>query len=230
MQQTRDEITENLTERLCWEVARGDETRIARRLYRKPVVDGVYWLDERALLDDFLHCLRALGVIDLLADVHGTAIQREMVPFVQSILLDGVKTLFGIERINALPSLMCSDEALMQLVGFNAPQVCQGVCQRGAGQRQRERLPGPRCPDTLAKQIVKLNVRDLEGVFNSAIRALAKAGIFGQRVTGMADGTSGCRGSRPKVALTACMRQLLTMLNAMLKHRTPWHEHYAAHS
>ena len=27
---------------------------------------------------------------------------------------------------------------------------------------------------------------------------------------------------RSKVALTACMRKLLTMLNAMLKHRTPW--------
>jgi len=24
------------------------------------------------------------------------------------------------------------------------------------------------------------------------------------------------------VALTACMRKLLTILNAMLKHRTPW--------
>jgi len=27
-----------------------------------------------------------------------------------------------------------------------------------------------------------------------------------------------------KVALTACMRKLLTILNAMLKHRTPWRE------
>ena len=63
MQQTRDEITENLTERLCWEVARRDETRIARRLYRKPVVDGVYRLEEGALLDDFLHRLRTLGVM-----------------------------------------------------------------------------------------------------------------------------------------------------------------------
>jgi transposase len=34
----------------------------------------------------------------------------------------------------------------------------------------------------------------------------------------------------PQVALTACMRKLLTSLNAMLKHRTPWHENYAAHS
>jgi transposase len=37
-------------------------------------------------------------------------------------------------------------------------------------------------------------------------------------------------GKAPKVALTACMRKLLTILNAMLKHQTPWHEHYANHS
>jgi transposase len=36
-------------------------------------------------------------------------------------------------------------------------------------------------------------------------------------------------GKAPKVALTACMRKLLTMLNAMLKHQTPWHENYADH-
>lgn len=34
-------------------------------------------------------------------------------------------------------------------------------------------------------------------------------------------------GKAKKVALTACMRKLLTMLNAMLKHRTPWRENYA---
>jgi transposase len=33
-----------------------------------------------------------------------------------------------------------------------------------------------------------------------------------------------CAAGKPKkVALTACMRKLLTILNAMLKHRTPWH-------
>ena len=29
-------------------------------------------------------------------------------------------------------------------------------------------------------------------------------------------------GTVKKVALTACMHKLLTILNAMLKHRTPW--------
>jgi len=189
MGQTRNEITQNLAERLCWEVARRDDARVARRLYRKQLVDGVYRLDEGALLDDFLHFLRDLGVMALLEEAHGAAIQRAMVPFVQYVLLYGVKTLFGIESINALPTLLFSDEALMQLVGFNAQQVRQGICQRGVTKRQGERAPGPICPDTLAKNIVKWNLRDLEVVFNGAIRALAKARVFGAKVTGIADGT-----------------------------------------
>src|SRR5215475_1785772 len=142
MGQTRDEITQNLAERLCWQVARRDDSRVARRLYRKQAVDGVYRLDEGAVLDDFFHCLRATGVMTLLEEAHGAAIQREMVPFVQYVLLYGLKTLFGIESINALPHLLFSDEALMQLVGFNAQQVRQGLCQCGATTRQVDRAPG----------------------------------------------------------------------------------------
>jgi hypothetical protein len=189
MEQTHDEITQNLAERLCWEVARRDDSRVARRLYRKQLVDGVYRLDEGALLDDFFHFLQAIGVMALWEEAHGAAIHREMLPFVQYVLLYGVKTLFGIERINALPRLLFSDEAVMQLVGFNAQQVRQGICQRGATKRQGERAPGPICPDTLAKNIVKWNLRDLEAVFNGAIRAFAKAGVFCKQVTGIADGT-----------------------------------------
>jgi transposase len=31
-------------------------------------------------------------------------------------------------------------------------------------------------------------------------------------------------GKAAKVALVACMRKLLTILNAMMKHRTPWRD------
>jgi len=158
-------------------------------LYQKTLVDGVYGLGEGALLDDFFHFLQAIGVMVLLEEAHGAAIHRQMVPFVQYVLLYSMKTLFGMESINALPSLLFSDEALMQLVGFNAQQVRQGICRRGATKRQGERLPGPICPDTLANNIVKWNVRDLEAVFNGSIRALAKAGVFGAKVSGIADGT-----------------------------------------
>jgi transposase len=37
-------------------------------------------------------------------------------------------------------------------------------------------------------------------------------------------------GKTKKVALTACMRKLLTILNAMLKHRTPWRQMEARHA
>jgi hypothetical protein len=61
MEQTREAIDQNLAERLCWQAARRDDARVARRLYRKQVVDGVYQLDAGALLDDFLYFLQELG-------------------------------------------------------------------------------------------------------------------------------------------------------------------------
>jgi Transposase DDE domain len=189
MGQTREEVAENLAERLCWQAARRDDGRVARRLYRKQVVDGVYRLDEGALLDHFFDFLQELGVVDRLGEVQGTAIQREMVPCVQYLLLYGLKTLFGIESMHALPALLFSNEALMRLVGFNAHQVRHGVCQRGAAKRQGPRTTGPICPDALADNVVKLNVRDLEALFNGVIRALAKTGVFRSKVTGIVDAT-----------------------------------------
>jgi hypothetical protein len=189
MEQTREAMAQNLAERLCWQVARRDDTRVARRLYRKQVVDGVYRLDEGALLDDFFYFLQELGMGDWLSDVQGTAVQREMVPFVQYVLLYSLKTLFGIESRHALPVLLFSDEALMRLVGFNAHQVRHGVCQRGAAKRQGPRTTGPICPDALADNMVKLNLRELETLFNGVIRALAKQGVFGAKVTGIVDAT-----------------------------------------
>src|SRR2546429_6712538 len=99
MGQTREAITPNLAERLCRQAARRDDARVARRLYRKQVVDGVYRLDEGALLDDFFYFLQQLGVVDLLNDVRSTAIQREMVPVVQYVLLYSLKTLFGVDSM-----------------------------------------------------------------------------------------------------------------------------------
>ena len=45
MAQTRDTTNHHLIKRWCWEVARRDHTRVARRLYRKQVIDKVYRLD-----------------------------------------------------------------------------------------------------------------------------------------------------------------------------------------
>ena len=98
MSQSRAEIEDHLVERLCWVVARRDDCRVARRLYRKEVVDGVYPLDERAVLDEFFHFLREVGVLPLMAQLQGQGIRRAMVDFVQYVLLYELKTLFGSSR------------------------------------------------------------------------------------------------------------------------------------
>jgi hypothetical protein len=143
LRQTREVSTQNLTEWLCWEAARRDVTRIARRLYRKQVIDGVYRLDEGAVSDEFFHFLEELGALERMAQVRDTALERAMIPYVLYILLYGLKTLFGIGRMTALPALWFSDEALMRLVGFKAHRVPHGVCQRGAAKRQGPARKGP---------------------------------------------------------------------------------------
>jgi hypothetical protein len=145
-------------------------------------------VDEGVLLDGFCYFLQELGVGDRLGHVQGTAVQHEMVPFVQYLLLYNLKTLFGTERINALPALLFSDDTLMRLVGFNAQQVRHGVCHRGDAKRSGPRIRGPICSDTVADNVVKLKVRDLEALFNGVIPALAEAWILRAKMTGMVDG------------------------------------------
>ena len=82
MQQTREELAQHLAERWCGQVAQRDDARVARRLYRRPVVDGVYQRDEGAWLEDFVSCVPQLGVGDGRGEVQGTAVQREMGPCV----------------------------------------------------------------------------------------------------------------------------------------------------
>ena len=111
-----------------------------------------------------------------------------MVPMVPYVLLYEAEDAVWIERMNALPELLFSDEASMRLVGFNAPQVRTGVPTRAA-KRQGPRTTGPICRRPWAKNIVKLDLRALEALFTVAISGLAKAGVFQAKVMGWWDGT-----------------------------------------
>ena len=187
--QSKAEVTTNLVERLDWRFARRDESRIARRLWKKQAVDAIYSLEEGAILDEFVHFLDEIGVVPRWQALQGDGIKREMVDFFQYVMLYGMKTLFGIEGMNALPDLLLSDEAAMRLAGFNAVQIRDGICQRSHEKRQGDKPPGPLCPDTLADNIVKLSLGAMEAFFNGVVQDLAKARVFAQQVTGILDGT-----------------------------------------
>ncbi len=187
--QNKEAITTNLVERLDWRFARRDESRIARRLWKKQPVDAIYSLEEGAILDEFVHFLDEVGVLSRWQALQGEDIQREMVDFFQYVMLYGMKTLLGIEAMNALPDLLFSDEAAMRLAGFNAMQIRQGICQRSHEKRQGAKPPGPLCLDTLADNIVKLSLTAMEAFLNGVVQDLAKAGVFVRQVTGILDGT-----------------------------------------
>ena len=235
--QNQEEITTNLVERLDWRFARRDESRIARRLWKKQPVDAIASLEEGALLDEFVHFLDEVGVLSRWQALQGEDIQREMVDFFPYVMLYSLKTLLGSEAMNALPDLLCSDEAAMRLAGFNAIQIRQGICQRSHEKRQGTKPPGPLCPDTLADNLVKLSRTALEAFLNGVVQDLAKAGGVVRQVTGMLDGTDlettaryeGCgqvtrkrkstdkRGKVREIAVTVYGWKLLVLIEARTK-------------
>src|SRR4029453_16756168 len=97
-------------------------------------------------------------------------------------------TLLGIEAMNALPDLLCSDEAARRLAGFHAMQSRQGIWQRSHEQRQGAKPPGPLCLDTLADNIVQLSLTAMAAFLNGVVQDLAKAGGFVGQATGILDG------------------------------------------
>jgi hypothetical protein len=102
MAHTRDKMNQTLAERLGWQLSRRDDSRVAGRLYRKQVVDGVYRLDKGTLQNDFFRFLNQVGTMALLAEAHGMTIQRGMAHFVPGVLLDELKAVLGIASINVV--------------------------------------------------------------------------------------------------------------------------------
>lgn len=187
--QSKEDVTTHLVERLDWRFARRDDSRIARRLWKKQEVDALYSLEEGAMLAAFVHFLDEIGMLPRWQALQGDGIKREMVDFFQYVMLYGMTTLCGIEAMNALPDLLLSDEAAMRLAGFHAVRIRDGMCQRSHEKRQGNKPPGPLCPDTLADNIVQLNLQAMAAFLNGVVQDLAQASVFARHVTGILDGT-----------------------------------------
>jgi len=198
MGQTPDEITQQLAERWCWPVARREATRSARRLYRQHRVEGGYRLDEGARREEVLQCRHERGVRAMRQETHGAGRDRVRVPCVPSLWRYGVKPLGGIARRTALPTVLCSAEALRPWVGCKTQPRRDGGGQRGAAKRPGERALGPLGSATLAKPIVPLHRRDVAVVVTGARRAVVHAGGCAATGTGRADGTD--RATPPRAA------------------------------
>ena len=113
-------------------------------------------------------------------------VQRVLVPTVQFVLLYLLKVLFGGQSMNELPRWLFSNIALMELVGFNARQVEEGLTKRGDAQRQGKPKQGPLSPQCLADNISKLSPEQLEALFNQMVQCVVSWGLLdGERIAAL---------------------------------------------
>ncbi len=173
-------------ERLDWQVASRDDRRVAQALYAGEEIEEMHELSEAGLLDEFFAFLEESGMMSVLKRQELPGVQRVLIPTVQFVLLYLLKVLIGAESMNELPRVLFSNVALMELIGFNAHQIEEGLTKRGDGQRQTKKKQGPLTPQCLADNICKLSREQMESLFNQMVQVLVSRGLLeGKRIVAL---------------------------------------------
>ena len=185
--QNEKELEKNIVDKLSWKMAERDEKKVAKEMHEGKEIDEIYGLDEIGLLDGFYQWLEEIGAVELIKKITPEGIQRVLVPFFQFVMLYLLKIIFGVSSMNSLPQLLFSNVAAMVMVGFNAYQVENGVCNRGKSKNGNN--GGPICDDALSRNIVKIPLKVIEKFFNGVVRLLAKNGMFPKTISVSIDPT-----------------------------------------
>jgi hypothetical protein len=182
-------------ERLNWRIAYRDDKRVAQALYEGQEIEEIHELSDAGLLDEFFAFLEEVGMMRIFEGMQLPQVQRVLIPTVQFVLLYLLKVLFGHESMNSLPRVLFSNMALMELVGFNARQVQEGLTKRGEASRKQRKKQGPLCPQCLADNISKLSQEQMEELMNQMVRLLVAWGLLdGERLAAL----DGSKLSTPK--------------------------------
>jgi hypothetical protein len=172
--------------RLSWQLAVRDDVEVAQGLYAGEEIEELHELSEAGLLDEFFVFLKDIGMLAVLEEQELPGVQRVLVPTVQFLLLYLLKVLFGGQSMHALPRVLFSHLPLMELIGFNARQVEQGLTKRGDAQRQSKKKQGPLTPQCLADNISKLTQEQMETLFNAMVRCVVAWGLLdGERLAAL---------------------------------------------
>jgi len=181
---------ENLRQNnIIWNLAVRDDEYVAKHEKDNKEMDAIYSLKEAGLLDEFFQFLQEMNIIELIKEVKYKDVQREMVEFFQYIFLYICRIILGIKSQNSLPDLLFSNTAAMGLVGFNAYQVKNGICNRGDDKRKTKEKQGPICPPTLSNNIVKIPKEEVEKLLNKAISKIAENKLLPERILAILDTT-----------------------------------------
>jgi hypothetical protein len=163
-------MQQTVLQRLFWHTAERNDARVADHLFRRREVDSVF---------------------PLLQGITPKDQQRELIPFIQFILVFLMKIIGSIPEMEPVHELLLTDELLMGICGFNGYQVRNGSCARGTKLRTTPapEIRGAICVDTLANQVVKISPRTMENFFNRCIQQLAQSNIFPKYIHAACDAT-----------------------------------------
>lgn len=180
---------EHALNNLCWQKCVHDDQSVAKILFDKKEINSISGLDETGLLDDFFRFLDKYGLWPKLEKLNGPTIKRVMVGITEFLVLYMLKLIYNIKHMSELDDLLFSNLAAMKLVGFNAYQSKYGVCKRGSFRRKHKEVSGPITAESLAENLIKIPVRQMENFFNNCIKCLAKSKIFPKKLWVIIDGT-----------------------------------------
>lgn len=147
-------------------------------------------MDAGALLDGYWHYLDEIGMLNLMREQSVAAYRRKVLPVFDLAALYHLKTLMGIESINALPALLFSDPVAMSVLGANAELVRNGPTQRSQHRRTTS-VGQPRTmdADVVGNFVADWSAQEAEDFFNAVIAALARAGAYGPWIRAVMDGS-----------------------------------------
>jgi len=156
-------------EYLQWRFHFRDDRAAAQRIRqgRSEFITGTGW----GFFDKFFSFLYALGFFPLL-DIKSSGYQMMMLPLVKLLTTYSLKILLGISSMNQVQSLLFREIALLQMIGFTAKEIREGICNRGKGKSL------PIHKNTLADMLDRLSEEEVNYVLNGAANLLVKKGFY----------------------------------------------------
>ena len=187
---THGDLETRLAAISAWQTVERDEAKVAHELHETRACDRVYAIDKATFFDELFHFMGETGVWPLLEGLDPGDRKKPLYPFLQFVLFTIMRCVGGVQSMLGTQDVLLTDESLMALLGFNATQVRQGSTRRGQSRRQKPvEIRGAFSYETVADNIVKLTVVQLEALLNGAIQCLARQGVFPKKIDAVLDAT-----------------------------------------
>lgn len=156
----------NNREKARWKFYSRNERKVAQALRegRATCGAGTGW----GFFDKFYIFLWNLGFFSIAEKIKGKGYERVLISLAKLLLTYSIKILLGISSLNKVPYLLFREIALLQLIGFTALEIKEGVCKRGKGKSQ------PIHKDTVGDFLARLTEKEVEYVLNATVKLLSK--------------------------------------------------------